>query len=59
MATKRSFKVGDRVEGGKVGTEDYDRGRIVSINKRAKVAEVAWDSMVRTCAPFDTLRHVL
>jgi hypothetical protein len=54
---RRTFKVGDRVEGGKPGTEDFDTGRIVEINRRAKVATVTWDSFQTTHAPIDILRH--
>lgn len=58
MARQRKLKVGDRVEGGKSGTKDYDRGRIVAIDARAHVATVAWDSLVMTPAPLDILHLI-
>ena len=51
----RQIKVGDRVEGGK--GDDHDTGRVVSIDKKARVAIVAWDSLVMTPAPLDILKH--
>lgn len=51
----KTLKIGNRVEGGKSGTEDYDRGRVMSVDARAKIANVAWDSNVITVATFDSL----
>ena len=48
------FNVGDRVEGGKYGTEDYDTGRVVAID--GDVVTIAWDTLVQTTAPADALR---
>lgn len=49
-------KVGDRVEGGK--GEDLDAGRVMSVDRKSKIAMVAWDSLVVTPAPFDVLRKI-
>jgi hypothetical protein len=51
-------KPGDRVEGGKKGTKDYDKGRVSSVDRKTKIAMVAWDSLVITPAPFDILRKI-
>ena len=53
-STTTIFAVGDRVEGGKPGTEDYDTGRVLAIT--ADMATVGWDSGVRTDAPLSSLR---
>jgi hypothetical protein len=50
-----AFAVGDRVEGGRRGTEDHDTGRIDSID--GSTAWVSWDSLVRTRADLRALRH--
>jgi hypothetical protein len=39
--------VGDRVQGGKPGTEDHDTGRVVSIEDDGSLT-VAWDSGIVT-----------
>ncbi len=51
-------KVGDRVEAGEPGTEDEDTGRVMSVDRKAKIAMVAWESLVVTPAPFDILRKI-
>lgn len=38
------FKIDDRVEGGKRGTDDHDTGRVVEID--GDRVRVAWDSQV-------------
>lgn len=48
------ISVGDRVEAGRKGTDDYDKGRVVKI--RGRMADVAWDSGVTTPAPVSDLR---
>lgn len=57
MATATELKVGDRVEGGKKGTEDYDRGRVDIIHPDGQVT-VSWDSLVVTTQPADLLRKI-
>lgn len=49
------FRPGDRVEGGKPGTEDFDRG--VVRGTRPGAARVGWDSGVETWTPLDLLRR--
>ncbi len=51
-----SIKEEDRVEAGEPGTEDYDTGRVISIE--GAVATVAWSSGVRTPIPMAALRLV-
>jgi hypothetical protein len=51
----KTVKKGDRVAAGKSGSEDYDEGRVMSVDRTAKIAMVAWDSLVVTPAPFDIL----
>jgi len=46
---RRKLRVGDRVQAGK--GEDFDTGRIVSIDAKTHVAVVAWDTLVMTPAP--------
>lgn len=50
------IKVGTRVEGGRKGTEDYDRGIVHKI--RGDEAFVGWESGVSTWSPIDTLRPI-
>jgi hypothetical protein len=54
----KSLKIGDRVEGGKSGTDDYDRGRVVRIDRKSKIAEIMWDQGVVTSATFDSVEVV-
>lgn len=51
----KSLKIGDRVEGGKSLTEDYDRGRVRAVDRRAKTAEVVWDTQSITIVTFDSV----
>lgn len=51
-----SLKVGDRVEAGKPGTEDYDTGKIVAITGDS--ADVAWDTRVITWCDLASLRLI-
>lgn len=51
-----AFGVGDMVESGKPGTEDYDTGRILSIS--GDDAEVGWDSGVKTTILLSDLSAV-
>lgn len=48
MTTMSKVEVapGARVSGGKLGTEDHDEGRVVSVE--GDTAYVAWDSGIRT-----------
>lgn len=55
--TKHKFEIGDRVEGGEPGTEDYDTGRVLGITDDGEI-DVGWDSGVRTTQPADLLRHL-
>ena len=54
--TGPGIAVGDRVSGGKPGTEDYDEGKVLRIN--GDMAEVGWDSGVRTEMSINTLRRL-
>jgi len=45
----KTFRIGDLVEGGAPGTEDYDRGRVIDID--GDEVTVAWQSGVRTTQP--------
>jgi hypothetical protein len=49
--------VGAFVEAGELGTQDYDRGHVVSI--RDGTAEVAWESGVRTSIPMVAIRSAV
>jgi len=53
MATNK-YSYGDRVEGGEIGTEDYDTGRVVDVD--GDQVEVSWDSGVVTWQHVSTLR---
>lgn len=48
--------VGDEVEGGEVGTDDYDTGRVVAVD--GEQVTVAWSNGERTTQPADLLRTV-
>lgn len=48
--------VGERVEGGRPGTEDHDTGRVVDFD--GGQIDVAWDSGTRTRQRADLLRVV-
>ena len=56
MANVNEINVGDKVEGGTVGTEDYDTGRVVSVN--GDQIEVAWGSGARTTQSAELLSVV-
>jgi hypothetical protein len=59
MASRKYIpKVGDRVEAGRPGSEDEDAGRVMSVDRKSKIAIVAWDTLVVTPAPFDILRKI-
>ncbi len=47
------LKIGDRVEAGKNGTEDYDCGRVDIINDDG--VTVSWDSLIVTTQPESLL----
>jgi len=49
------FNVGDRVEGGKYGTEDYDTGRVVAVD--VDTVTVGWDTGVQTTVSADGPYH--
>ena len=55
MTQTKIFQVGQIVEAGMPGTEDYDTGRILAIN--GDTAEVGWNSGVRTEIALSDLRH--
>lgn len=52
----RVLVVGDRVEAGLRGSEDYDKGRIDAIENG--VATVSWDSLVVTDHPLNDLTKI-
>ncbi len=52
--TASEMVIGQKVEGGTPYTVQYDEGEIVAIN--GQVAEVAWQSGVRTYADLRRLR---
>lgn len=52
----RALVVGDRVEAGLRGSEDYDKGRIDAIENG--VATVNWDSLVVTDHPLNDLTKI-
>lgn len=56
MATKKQtgFEIGDRVEGGRPGTEDYDAGEVIAVD--GDQVTVAWDSLVQTTQSESRLR---
>jgi hypothetical protein len=51
----RDAFIGQKVEGGRPYTEDYDEGRIVALFADG-TAEVAWQSEVSTLADVRSLR---
>lgn len=53
-ARNAAFAIGDRVEGGEPGTEDYDTGRVVDID--GEIVEVTWDTRVTTKQHATALR---
>lgn len=53
MANVADINVGDRVEAGRKGTEDYDMGRVVGID--GDQVEVAWSNGTRTTQPAELL----
>jgi hypothetical protein len=47
--------IGQKVEGGRPYTEDFDQGKIIALYEGGE-AEVAWQSQVRTKADIRSLR---
>jgi len=54
----KSLKIGQRVEGGKSKTADYDRGRVFQTDPKSKTAHVVWDSGVSTQVTFDSVEVI-
>lgn len=52
----RPLEVGDRVEGGKRGTADYDTGRVVEID--GDRVRVAWDTLTMIWHERSELRRL-
>jgi len=50
-----AWEVGDKVEAGQEGTDDYDRGEIQEVVDDR--AFVAWESQVKTWTPMEDLRE--
>lgn len=48
-----TLQIGQEVEAGLPGTEDYDTGKILEIT--GDIAEVGWQSGVRTTIPLSDL----
>lgn len=55
-AAPAPFEVGDKVDGGKPGTDDFDTGSILEVDINGTKAYVGWDCGVSTWTPFSTLR---
>lgn len=51
------WDVGQLIESGDAGTEDFDTGRIQSIDGANGVAWIGWDSGVRGPCPLSALRE--
>lgn len=52
--TTTQFEIGNRVEGGRPGSEDYDTGRVDDVD--GDQITVAWDSGVTTTQHASVLR---
>lgn len=49
-----NFTIGSRVEGGKLGTPDYDAGEVIDLLPNG-ACTVAWDSHVSTASHLSEL----
>jgi hypothetical protein len=56
MRNTRRFRVGDTVEGGQSGTQDYDTGRVTRI--KGDQVTVAWSCLQITTQHVDALTLV-
>jgi hypothetical protein len=54
----KTLKLGQRVEGGRTKTADYDRGRIIEVDRKTKTARVMWDSGVIAPRTFDAVEVI-
>jgi len=55
VAERRAFAVGDKVEGGRPYTEDFDQGKVSRVD--GELVEVRWQSGVTTREDARSLRH--
>jgi hypothetical protein len=56
MKALKQFAIGDRVESGAPGTEDYDTGRVMELLGNGRLW-IGWDSQVQTEASCEDLRE--